>query len=71
MILYPIFPNTTLMACKEQRSPVATRNSFKVRSLFLGQQGPHPLLVGTDNHRLAPAEPIPWSDVAGVTALLQ
>ena len=30
----PIFPNTTLMACKEHPSPVAARNSFKVRSLF-------------------------------------
>jgi hypothetical protein len=27
--------------------------------------------VGADNHRLAPAKPIPWSDVAGVSALLQ
>jgi hypothetical protein len=34
----PIFPNATLMACKEQRSPVAARNSFKVRSLFLASK---------------------------------
>jgi hypothetical protein len=34
----PIFPNTTLMACKEQESPVAARNSFKVRSLFLASK---------------------------------
>jgi hypothetical protein len=27
--------------------------------------------VGTDYHRLAPAEPIPGADVAGVPALLQ
>ena len=31
----PSFPNTTLMACKEHLSPVACRNSFKVRSFFL------------------------------------
>ena len=31
----PSFPNTTLMACKEHLSPVASRNSFKVRSFFL------------------------------------
>lgn len=31
----PIFPNTTLMACKEHFSPVAARNSLSVRSLFL------------------------------------
>jgi hypothetical protein len=34
----PIFPNTTLMACKEHFSPVASRNSFKVRSLFLASK---------------------------------
>jgi hypothetical protein len=27
--------------------------------------------VSADNHRLAPAEPIPWRDVARVSALLQ
>jgi len=27
--------------------------------------------VGADNHRLAPAEAIPWRDVACVSALLQ
>ena len=31
----PIFFNTTLMACNEHPRPVAARNSFKVRSLFL------------------------------------
>jgi hypothetical protein len=31
----PSFPNTTLMACKEHWSPVASRNSRKVRSFFL------------------------------------
>ena len=31
----PIFPNTTLMACKEHLRPVAARSSFKVRSFFL------------------------------------
>ena len=31
----PIFPKTTLIACKEHLSPVACRNSFKVRSFFL------------------------------------
>ena len=31
----PIFPNTTLIACKEHFNPVASRNSFKVRSFFL------------------------------------
>jgi hypothetical protein len=34
----PILPNTTLMACKEQASPVAVRNSFKVRSFFLASK---------------------------------
>ena len=34
----PIFPNTTLMACKEHLSPVAARISFKVRSLFLASK---------------------------------
>ena len=34
----PIFPNTTLMACKEHSSPVAVRNSLKVRSLFLASK---------------------------------
>lgn len=34
----PIFPSTTLMACKEHFSPVACRNSFKVRSLFLANK---------------------------------
>lgn len=34
----PIFPNTTLMACKEHSSPVAARNSLKVRSLFLASK---------------------------------
>ena len=34
----PIFPNTTLIACKEHSSPVAARNSFKVRSLFLANK---------------------------------
>ena len=34
----PIFPNTTLMACKEHSSPVAARNSFKVRSHFLASK---------------------------------
>jgi hypothetical protein len=34
----PIFPNTTLMACKEHSNPVAARNSFKVRSLFLASK---------------------------------
>jgi hypothetical protein len=34
----PIFPNTTLMACKEHLSPVASRNSFNVRSLFLASK---------------------------------
>jgi hypothetical protein len=34
----PIFPNTTLMACKEHFSPVAARNSLKVRSLFLASK---------------------------------
>src|SRR5271154_7543838 len=29
------FPSTTLIACKEHLSPVACRNSFKVRSFFL------------------------------------
>jgi hypothetical protein len=27
--------------------------------------------VGSDNQRLAPAEPKPWGDIAGVSALLQ
>jgi hypothetical protein len=31
----PIFPNTTLIACKEHFSPVASRNSFRVRSFWL------------------------------------
>ena len=31
----PIFPNATLMACKEHCRPVASRNSLKVRSFFL------------------------------------
>jgi hypothetical protein len=31
----PIFPNTTLIACKEHFSPVASRNSFRVRSFLL------------------------------------
>ena len=31
----PILPKTTLIACKEHFRPVASRNSFKVRSLFL------------------------------------
>ena len=30
----PIFPNTTLIACKEHLSPVACRSSFKVRSFL-------------------------------------
>jgi hypothetical protein len=34
----PIFPNTTLIACKEHFSPIACRNSFKVRSLFLANK---------------------------------
>lgn len=34
----PILPNTTLMACKEHSSPVAARNSLKVRSLFLASK---------------------------------
>lgn len=34
----PILPNTTLMACKEHSSPVAARNSFKVRSDFLASR---------------------------------
>jgi len=34
----PIFPNTTLIACKEHFSPVAARNSLKVRSLFLASK---------------------------------
>lgn len=34
----PIFPNTTLMACKEHSSPVAARNSLKVKSLFLANK---------------------------------
>jgi hypothetical protein len=34
----PIFANTTLIACKEHSSPVAWRNSFKVRSLFLASK---------------------------------
>ena len=31
----PIFPNTTLIACKEHLGSMACRNSFKVRSFFL------------------------------------
>ena len=31
----PILPNTTLIACKEHFRPVASRNSFKVKSFFL------------------------------------
>jgi hypothetical protein len=31
----PSFPNTTLIACKEHLSPVASRSSRKVRSFFL------------------------------------
>ena len=31
----PIFPNTTLIACKEHSRAVAARNFFKVRSVFL------------------------------------
>ena len=34
----PIFPNTTLMACKEHSSPVAARNSLNVRSFFLASK---------------------------------
>ena len=34
----PIFPNTTLMACKEHPSPIAARSSFNVRSLFLASK---------------------------------
>jgi hypothetical protein len=34
----PIFPSTTLIACKEHSSPAACRNSFKVRSLFLASK---------------------------------
>ena len=34
----PIFPNTTLIACKEHFSPVACRSSFKVRSFFLASK---------------------------------
>ena len=34
----PILPNTTLMACKEHASPVAARNSLKVRSLCLASK---------------------------------
>ena len=30
----PIFPKTTLIACKEHFSSVAARNSFRVRSFF-------------------------------------
>jgi len=39
--------------------------------VLLGQQTPHLILVGADNHRLAPAEPVSGSDVAGVSARLQ
>jgi len=31
----PIFASTTWIACKEHGSPVASRNSLKVRSFFL------------------------------------
>ena len=34
----PIFPNTTLIACKEHLSPVACRSSFKVRSFFFASK---------------------------------
>lgn len=34
----PILANPTLMACKEHSRPVAARNSFKVRSLFLASK---------------------------------
>ena len=34
----PIFPNTTLIACKEHLSPVAARTSLRVRSFFLASK---------------------------------
>ena len=34
----PIFPNTTLIACKEHFSPAAPRSSFRVRSFFLASR---------------------------------
>ena len=59
------------MACKEHRSPVAARNSFKVRSLFLASKTRSCPLVGAHNHRLAPGKVMPGSDVADTPPLLQ
>ena len=67
----PILPSTTLMACKEQLSPVGRPQFLQGQVGLLASRVRNWLLVGGRQSSACVRRTMPWGDVAGAPTLLQ